>query len=580
MRRRYLDAIVLVQHFGKPDLFLTMTCNPMWPEIKEHFLPTDEAQNRPDFISRVFRGKVEEMKTDILKRNIFGKVAAFMYSIEFQKRGLPHAHFLIILCNEYKLFTPESYDKIIHAELPDSNKEAYLHSVIVHHMMHGPCGHLNPANPCMKTKGYCKFQYPKDFTERTSKGKNSYPVYKRQRTGELIQVRGQYLDNSWVVPYNPFLLAKFNCHMNVEICSDIKVVTYLYKYICKGHDKIAFYMHENDKQTEVDEIKEYQSARWVSPHEATWRLFGFPISEMAPSVYHLQLHLEGQQYVSFKSTESINTIIRNPMIRKTMLTEFFVMNQTNKDAQQLNLLYKEFPQYFVWSTSYKMCTRRKQRTIIGRVMICHPIEGERYYLRLLLMNVRSPKSYEDLRMVNGTYCTTFRESAEKRGLLHSDNSLTDCMIEAVSYQLPYSLRRLFATLLVYCNPTNPKELWEQFEDSMSEDFKNLRSIEQRDVRHRVLNHINDELHSMGHDINEYKLVSENIQSSTIEREVQDVHFDRSIRVSEEDLLLEKKLNREQRKAYTIIVDRIFSNKAGAFFIDGPGGTGKSFLYRS
>lgn len=115
---------------------------------------------------------------------------------------------------------------------------------------------------------------------------------------------------------------------------------------------------------------------------------------------------------------------------------------------------------------------------------------------------------------------------------------------------------------------------------MSEDFKNLRSIEQRDVRHRVLNHINDELHSMGHDINEYKLVSENIQSSTIEREVQDVHFDRSIRVFEEDLLLEKKLNREQRKAYTIIVDRIFSNKAGAFFIDGPGGTGKSFLYRS
>ncbi|KAG5597666.1 hypothetical protein H5410_038898 [Solanum commersonii] len=85
---------------------------------------------------------------------------------------------------------------------------------------------------------------------------------------------------------------------------------------------------------------------------------------------------------------------------------------------------------------------------------------------------------------------------------------------------------------------------------------------------------------MGHDINEYKLVSENIQSSSIEREAKDVHFERSIRVFEEDLLLEKKLNREQRKAYTVIVDRIFSNKAGAFFIDGPGGTGKSFLYRS
>ncbi|XP_075096560.1 uncharacterized protein LOC142174627 [Nicotiana tabacum] len=67
MHRRYMDAISLVQQFGKPDLFITMTCNPSWPEIKEHLLPTDEAQNRPDLISRVFRAKIEELKTDILK---------------------------------------------------------------------------------------------------------------------------------------------------------------------------------------------------------------------------------------------------------------------------------------------------------------------------------------------------------------------------------------------------------------------------------------------------------------------------------------------------------------------------------
>lgn len=164
---------------------------------------------------------------------------------------------------------------------------------------------------------------------------------------------------------------------------------------------------------------------------------------------------------------------KNPMIRKTMLTEFFVMNQTDDYAIELKLLYKEFPEYFVWSVTDKTWTRRKQRTIIGRVVTCHPTEGERYYLRRLLMNVRGPTSYEDLRTVNGRSYIIFRETAEKRGLLHSDNSLLDCMIEAASYQLPYSLRRLFATLLVYCTPTNPKELWEQFEDSMSENFKRL-----------------------------------------------------------------------------------------------------------
>ncbi|XP_019230428.1 PREDICTED: uncharacterized protein LOC109211349 isoform X1 [Nicotiana attenuata] len=252
MRRRYMDAIALVQRFGKPDLFITMTCNPSWPEIKQHLLSTDETQNRPDLVSRVFRAKVEELKADILKRNFFGKVAAFMYTIEFQKRGLPHAHFLIILSDEYKLLTPESYDKFVCAELPNADTEKYLYSRVLQHMMHGLCGDLNPTNSCMGKKGLCKFNYPKDFVEQTSKGKNSYPIYKRRNTEKLVHIREQYLDNSWVVPYNPYLLCKFDCHINVEVCSDIKVVKYIYKYICKGHDKIAFSVHGNE---EIDEIK-------------------------------------------------------------------------------------------------------------------------------------------------------------------------------------------------------------------------------------------------------------------------------------------------------------------------------------
>ncbi|XP_016490183.1 uncharacterized protein LOC107809981 isoform X1 [Nicotiana tabacum] len=87
MRQRYMDAIALVRCFGKPDLFITMICNLTWTEIKEYLWTIDEAQNRPDLISRVFRAKVEELKTYISKRNIFGKIVAFMYTVEFQKRG-------------------------------------------------------------------------------------------------------------------------------------------------------------------------------------------------------------------------------------------------------------------------------------------------------------------------------------------------------------------------------------------------------------------------------------------------------------------------------------------------------------
>ncbi|KAL3365048.1 hypothetical protein AABB24_010277, partial [Solanum stoloniferum] len=139
---------------------------------------------------------------------------------------------------------------------------------------------------------------------------------------------------------------------------------------------------------------------------------------------------------------------------------------------------------------------------------------------------------------------------------------------------------LFATLLVYCAPVNPRKLWEQFEDSMVEDYKMLQTIERKKIRYQALNHINDILHSMGHDINEYELIPQSINSSAAAREANDVHFERSITVSEDDVLLHKKLNKKQMIAYNVITERIFSNKAGAFFIDGPGGTGKTFLYRA
>nr|XP_009804431.1 PREDICTED: uncharacterized protein LOC104249653 [Nicotiana sylvestris] len=144
--------------------------------------------------------------------------------------------------------------------------------------------------------------------------------------------------------------------------------------------------------------------------------------------------------------------------------------------------------------------------------------------------------------------------------------------------MTYSLRRLFATILVYCSPDNPRELWEQFEDSMSEDFKILANIKAKDIHLAVLNHINDILHSMGRDINEFNLVSENITSSKMANEAKEAYFERNIIVINEDLLLHRKVNTEQKIAYDIILKRVFANESGAFFIDGPGGSGKTFLY--
>ena len=62
MRRRYMDAMALVRKFGKPDIFLTMTCNPNWDEIKNELYPGQTSQDHPDLVVRVFRAKLEELK--------------------------------------------------------------------------------------------------------------------------------------------------------------------------------------------------------------------------------------------------------------------------------------------------------------------------------------------------------------------------------------------------------------------------------------------------------------------------------------------------------------------------------------
>ncbi|KAL4567118.1 hypothetical protein LXL04_022692 [Taraxacum kok-saghyz] len=78
MRRRFLDAMTLVQYDGKPDIFLTITCNPGWPEITDYLEPGQDAQDRPDLVSRVFRAKLEDLKDQLLIRHILGKVRAYV----------------------------------------------------------------------------------------------------------------------------------------------------------------------------------------------------------------------------------------------------------------------------------------------------------------------------------------------------------------------------------------------------------------------------------------------------------------------------------------------------------------------
>ena len=131
-------------------------------------------------------------------------VVAHIYVIEFQKRGLPHAHLLLILADSCKLRNPSDIDSVISAEIPDPNTEPQLHDVIRSTMVHGPCGILNRNAVCM-ANDKCSKDYPKQFQEETVLAVNGYPNYQRRDNGMTINVGRYQVDNRWIVPYNPYL---------------------------------------------------------------------------------------------------------------------------------------------------------------------------------------------------------------------------------------------------------------------------------------------------------------------------------------------------------------------------------------
>jgi hypothetical protein len=136
----------------------------------------------------------------------------------------------------------------------------------------------------------------------------------------------------------------FDCHINVEMCSSIKAVKYLYKYVYKGHDQTSFNIDIPNAEGNIDEIKRFVDARWITPPEAMWRIFGFKLYENHPSVLPLPLHLPDMQMVTFKAGDNLNDIAArgNP----SMLTEYFLANQKHVWAQ--DILYKDFPRSFTW----------------------------------------------------------------------------------------------------------------------------------------------------------------------------------------------------------------------------------------
>ncbi|XP_076884457.1 uncharacterized protein LOC143533627 [Bidens hawaiensis] len=290
MMQNYLDAMCLCRWYGYPDFFLTITCNPGWPEVKRFLKDTNlNSEDRPDILCRIFKIKLDSMIKLMKDKALFGKIKAAVYKIEFQKR-----------------------DNFISSEIPDKVTEPDLYQLVSDHMLHGPCGEANPSCSCMIDRE-CSKNFPKRFQNETSIDSNGFLLYKRRDNGRYVVKKGIILDNRSVVPYNKILLRKFQAHINVEWCNQEGSIKYLFKYMNKGPDRATISLVQNNtddnEDPQVDEIKAFYDCRYLSACEAAWKIFAFDVHYKVPAVTRLPFHLPGQQQIIYGSEEDIDDVL-------------------------------------------------------------------------------------------------------------------------------------------------------------------------------------------------------------------------------------------------------------------------------
>ena len=610
---KFQNGMAICREYHKPDFFITMTCNPKWPEIQAELKEGQTAQDRPDVVARVFKQKKDQLMQDLKTGGVFGKVVAHMHVIEFQKRGLPHAHILIILANNDRTMTPDTVDSIVVAELPPSPEETEdadaaaerhrLQTIVLNNMIHGPCGVANPKCPCMEN-GHCTKRYPKEFQKQTIVDPdNNYPTYRRrapQDGGRQVACpkTGRIIDNRWVVPYSPFLSLRFNCHINVECCVSPRASKYLYKYVTKGSDRAMVATEVEGRSGQPrDEITEYEDLRSVGSSEATWHLMAFPITEQYPPVQALRVHTQDQQQVVFDEGAEEEALEHQ---RETELTAFFRLNEELTRDQELNIqslpMYVDLPKKFRYDKGKKQWIRRQVRSediVIGRVHSINPLAGETFYLRILLHNdhCRGKTSFQNILMLpNGRVCETYQEVCRELGLLRDDLEWQHVLEESVSTKLCPQIRELFVVILMFCQPANPRVLFDEFWETWTDDFeqrgrRQAVPLDENQLKTMLLLDLEMRLQSFEKELADFGLPKPSpedlarVENLTCTDPVV-IREEKDYDVPELEAIVEEvvpKFTPEQSEIYEAVLEAVKQKQSLWAFVDARGGCGKTFL---
>jgi hypothetical protein len=175
----------------------------------------------------------------------------------------------------------------------------------------------------------------------------------------------------------------------------------------KGHDcaSVRITRGEDGNIIETrDEVQIFLDTRYISAPEAMHRIFKFVMQYKSHAVIRLVAHLPDAQNIVFAEGDEERTLF-NAETRNTQLTAFFELNRVDQDARAF--LYTEITKFYVYiQKEIRWKARERNSKHVSRIYNISINQGDFYYLRLLLLNVRGATSFKDLRSFNGQLYNT------------------------------------------------------------------------------------------------------------------------------------------------------------------------------
>ncbi|XP_065658172.1 uncharacterized protein LOC136082682 [Hydra vulgaris] len=354
----------------------------------------------------------------------------------------------------------------------------------------------------------------------------------------------------------------------------VKAVKYLYKYICKGHDCANVLINEQVKHNKVNT---FLDCRYVNAPEALWRIFKYPISHMSHTTIRLKVHLSENQIVYFREGEEQVALDRAAQ-RDTHLTAWFKLNSENKGTHCYS--YVDIPYHFVFNDKHCKWKVRQRggNKVIVRIYKASPT-GELIFLRLLLLQAKGATSWVDVHTVNGIVLETFREACVLKGLLLDDTEWQNTLAEAVLTRMPTQIRQLFSVILTFREPDDPLHLWNTYKAFMMEEFI-YRQIPFILAEQATLRQIEKISNQIGKTQFDYKLP---VVDEFIDFNLENLN-DNVKQSIDEAIKMRTLLNVNQLNVSNAVLAALNkqpseeNQHSRLFFMDGPAGSGKTFMY--